>query len=208
LYVPKSFEAPSQEAMHDVICRYPLATVVTQGEAGLTANHLPTTLEQGIGPLGSLRCHVARSNSMWRECSADTHALAIFQGPDCYVSPNWYPSKGETGEVVPTWNYIVVHAHGNIRIIDDRDWLLSQVDKLTQHHESTFPRPWSLSDAPDDYVEKMLKSIVGLEFTITRLEGKWKLSQNRSEPDRAGVVAGLRQQNATVMADLVERPHG
>lgn len=208
MYVPKSFEAPSLEAMYDVIRHYPLATVVTQGEAGLTANHLPTTLEQGIGPLGSLRCHVARANSIWRECSADTQALAIFQGPDCYVSPNWYPSKAETGEVVPTWNYIVVHAHGNIRIIDDRDWLLSQVDKLTQHHESTFPRPWSLSDAPGDYVEKMLKSIVGLEFTITRLEGKWKLSQNRSEPDRAGVVAGLRQQNATAMADLVERPHG
>ena len=208
MYVPKSFEAPSQEAMHDIIRRYPLATVVTQGEAGLTANHLPTTLEQSIGPLGSLRCHVARSNSMWRECSADTQALAIFQGPDCYVSPNWYPSKAETGEVVPTWNYIAVHAHGNIRIIDDRDWLLSQVDKLTQHHESAFPRPWSLSDAPASYVEKMLKSIVGLEFKITRLEGKWKLSQNRSEPDRAGVVAGLRQQNANLMADLVERPHG
>lgn len=207
MYVPKSFEAPSQEAMHDVIRRYPLATVVTQGEAGLTANHLPTTFEPAVGPLGSLRCHVARSNSMWRECSGDTQALAIFQGPDCYVSPNWYPSKAETGEVVPTWNYIAVHAHGNIRIIDDRDWLRSQVDKLTQHHETAFPRPWSLSDAPASYVEKMLKSIVGLEFTIMRIEGKWKLSQNRSEPDRAGVVAGLRQQNATIMADLVERPH-
>jgi transcriptional regulator len=194
--------------MHEIIRRYPLATVVTQGESGLTANHLPMTLELGIGPQGSLRCHVARANPMWRDGSSHPQSLAIFQGPDCYVSPTWYPSKSQSGEVVPTWNYIAVHAHGNVRIIDDREWLRSQVDKLTQHHEAAFTQPWSMSDAPADYIDKMLSGIVGLEFTITRLEGKWKLSQNRSELDRAGVVAGLRQHNTSGMADLVERPQG
>lgn len=150
-----------------------------------------------------LRAHVARANPVWQEAGAET--VAIFQGPDAYISPNWYPSKHQTGKAVPTWNYAVVHAHGRLRVIEDREWLLQLVTELTNTHERTQQLPWKVSDAPQDYLERMLEMIVGIEMPVEKLVGKWKVSQNRSDSDRAGVAAGLAAQSGGLaMAELVK----
>jgi transcriptional regulator len=157
-------------------------------------------------PFGTLRGHVARANPLWRESSSGSGALVIFQGPQQFVSPSWYPTKQETGRVVPTWNYVVVHAHGRVRMIDDGIWVRSHLEQLTNRHEQNRAMPWKVTDAPADFIEKMTSAVVGIEITIERLTGKWKVSQNRSLPDRKGVVAGLEEDGspaARVMADLV-----
>ena len=202
MYIPKHFEQLSVDAMYELIDNYPFATLVTCGDSGLCADHVPMEVDRS---LGVLRCHVARANPVWRKVSDGTQAMVIFQGPDAYISPSWYPTKTETGKVVPTWNYAVVHAHGSIRVGDDVQWKRNLVEKLANQHEASFPDPWAVSDAPSDYIEKMLGSIVGMEIAISRLEGKWKLSQNRPETDREGTVKGLRNLGATAMAELVER---
>jgi transcriptional regulator len=191
MYVPAHFEETRVEVMHRLMAEHPLAAIVTLGSSGLDANHIPLELAVNEGELGLLRGHVARANPLWRDFSKDIGAMAIFQGPQAYVSPNWYPTKAETGKVVPTWNYIVVHAHGPLRIIEDRDWLRSFVTRLTDRHEAEGVTPWKVADAPEDFIEKQLHAIVGIEVPITRLTGKWKMSQNRNAADRAGVARAM-----------------
>lgn len=207
MYLPRHFEETRVEVLHDLIRACPLGALVTVTASGLDANHVPFEIDPAPAPFGTLRAHVARANPVWRDVAAGD-VLVIFRGPDGYVSPAWYPSKAETGKVVPTWNYAVVHAHGAMRAIDDRAWLRAFVEKLTDRHEAARDEPWRVTDAPADYVDTMIGAIVGLEMPITRLTGKWKVSQNRPAQDRAGVVAGLRHergQPGAAMSDLVRR---
>ena len=195
MYTPKHFVESRVEALHGLIRAYPFATLVTRAADGLTANHLPFEL---VGEV--LHGHVARGNELARLDGAEV--LLIFQGPDGYISPNWYPSKHETGREVPTWNYAVVHVHGRLRVIDDATWLRRLLETLTDHHEAGQPQPWKISDAPEDHIEKSLRAIVGLEVAIERIEGKFKLSQNHPARNRAGVVAGLRERDGDGDAEL------
>jgi transcriptional regulator len=208
MYVPIHFEETRVEVMHELMCAHPFATLVTLTSQGLNANHIPLELQADPAPFGILRGHIARTNPLWRDLSSDVNALAIFQGVNSYISPAWYPTKEETGKVVPTWNYAVVHAHGPLRVIEDRDWLRQLVGRLTDHHESNRAQPWSVSDAPADYIEKTLDAIVGLEMPIARLIGKWKVSQNRPAKDQAGVVENLLREgdeSSKAMAKLVRQ---
>ena len=206
MYLPKHFEETRIEVLHGLIHDHPLGALVTLTAVGLEANHIPFEIDPEPAPFGTLRGHVARANPLWRDFSRDVEALVIFQGPDTYVSPAWYPTKAETGKVVPTWNYAVVHAHGTLRAIDDRAWLRDFVTMLTNRHESGRRDPWKVTDAPDDYIDKQVGAIIGLELSITRLVGKWKMSQNRPAQDRAGVVDGLQREGGEAgraIADLV-----
>ena len=170
----------------------PLATLVAPCASGLVANHVPVQTLAEPAPLGLIRGHIARANPLWREYAQGREALAIFQGPDAYISPSLYPSKMQTGEVVPTWDYAVVHAHGTLRFINDAEWLHGFVAGLTATHEASRAQPWKIGDAPHKYIEKMLSMIVGFEFSILKLAGKWKVSQNRPAPDQLGVIQGLQ----------------
>jgi transcriptional regulator len=208
MYLPRHFEETRVETLHELIRAHPLGALVTLGPGGLDANHIPFEVDPDPTPLGTLRGHVARANPVWREFTRDAEALVLFQGPETYISPSWYPSKQETAKVVPTWNYVVVHAHGPLRVIDDRQWLRAFVTRLTNHHEGGRRDPWKVTDAPGDYIETQLGAIVGLEIPITRLVGKWKVSQNRPARDQAGVADGLSQEGhpaASAMAELVRR---
>lgn len=191
MYLPKHFEEKRPEVLHGLIAASPLATLITVGSAGIEANHIPLLLNPAAGEFGTLRGHLARANGSWRGLAAGVETLAIFQGAEGYISPNWYPTKAEHGKVVPTWNYCVVHAYGELKVIDDAAWLRRLVDELTQKHEAGFARPWSVNDAPVDYIDAMLKAIVGIEMRITRLIGKWKMSQNQPPQNVAGVLQGL-----------------
>jgi len=168
----------------------PFSTLVSGGSTGLYASHLPTVLKNG-GPYGVIECHLARSNPHCRDLAEANEALMIFQGPESYITPNWYPSKVQHGKAVPTWNFAVVHAYGRPEVMKDKEWLLRHVTELTAQQERSEAKPWKPSDAPNAYIEVMLRGIVGFRFAITRLEGKWKMSQNRDVQDQAGVVEGL-----------------
>ncbi|MCX7148886.1 MAG: FMN-binding negative transcriptional regulator [Rhodocyclales bacterium] len=205
MYLPAHFEETRIEVLHALMREHPFATLVTHGADGLAANHLPLHLAAETGPFGALQGHVARANSLWQQ-SADTAVLVIFHGPQAYVTPSWYETKREHGKAVPTWNYVVVHAHGRMRVYDDPAWLSQQLETLVTRHEAGFAEPWQIDDAPPDYIDKMLAAVVGIEITVTDLKGKWKISQNQPPANRAGVVAGLRQQetaDALQMAELV-----
>ena len=211
MYLPKHFEETRVDVLHGLVRAHPLGALVTLGAGGLEANHIPFEIDSDPAPFGTLRGHVARANPVWRELSRGADALAIFQGAATYVSPSWYPTKQEGGKVVPTWNYAVVHAYGPLRAVDDPAWLRAFVERLTNRHESGRTAPWHVTDAPADYVEKMVTAIVGIELPVTRLLGKWKTSQNRPARDRAGVVAGLEQDGgdaASAMAALVRETGG
>lgn len=208
MYRPSAFVQDDPGALAALIATHPLATLVARTASGLSADHVPLHFDpepaEGA-PHGTLRGHVARANPLWCD-AAGTDVLAVFHGPQAYVSPSWYPSKAATHEVVPTWNYVVVHAHGRLRAVDDARWLHALVQRLTAVHESRRPRPWAVDDAPADYVEQMLRAIVGIEIPVTRLEGKFKLSQNRSDADRLGVADGLAgEPGAGTLAVLVRR---
>lgn len=189
MYLPKHFEETRVDVLHGLIRAHPLGTLVTAGAGGLEANHVPFEIDPDPAPFGTLRAHVARANPVWRDGAGD--ALVIFQGPESYVTPSWYPTKRESGKVVPTWNYVAVHAYGRLRAIDDPAWLRAFVTRLTDRHEARRAAPGKVSDAPGDYVDQLLAAIVGIELPVARLLGKWKVSQNRPAADRAGVVAGL-----------------
>lgn len=211
MYVPAHFEETRPEVLHELIREHGLAALVTLGPDGLNANHIPLELDPAPAPLGTLRGHVARGNPVWRDFSRDVEALAVFQGPQAYVSPSWYQTKRETGKVVPTYNYVVVHAYGPMRVIEDRAWLRSLVERLTNRYEAGTPQPWKVTDAPADFVEQMLGAIVGIEIPLTRLVGKWKVSQNRPAADREGVVAALSESSggdARAMSALVKKAAG
>jgi transcriptional regulator len=193
MYLPKHFEETRAEVLHELIRAQPLGLLVTLNDAGLQANPVPFILDPDpAGGPGSLRAHVARANPLWRETRGDVDALVVFQGPQAYVSPNWYPSKAEHAKVVPTWNYVMVQARGPLRAIDDAAWVRAFVTRLTTRHEAAQAQPWAVTDAPPDYIETMTRAIVGIEITLAALTGKWKVSQNRSAADRAGVANGLR----------------
>jgi transcriptional regulator len=191
MYLPRHFEETRVAVLHRLIEERPLGTLVTATRDGLEASHLPFEIDPDPAPFGTLRGHVARGNPQWKAFARDVDALVVFQGPDAYVSPALYPSKQADARVVPTWNYVVVHAYGPLRVIDDPKWLRGFVERLTNRHERARPDPWKIADAPADFVDKMLRGIVGLEIPIRRLAGKWKLSQNRVPADRLGVAAGL-----------------
>jgi transcriptional regulator len=192
LYLPAHFNETRSDVLHALMRARPLTTLVTQCESGLIANHVPVQTLDEPAPLGCIRGHIARANPLWREYRSDSQALAIFQGPQIYISPSFYPSKAKTGEVVPTWDYAVVHASGTLRFIDDPLWLRGFVAGLTNTHEMPRAQPWKIDDAPAAYIEKMLGLIVGFEFSIVSLAGKWKVSQNRPQADRQGVIRNLR----------------
>jgi transcriptional regulator len=208
MYIPKFNEEKRVPVMRALVAAHPLATLVTMGAAGLFATHLPLLLENDGSEFGLLRGHVARANAQWKEFSPEIDSLAIFSGPQHYISPNWYAGKEEHGKEVPTWNYAVVHAYGPLKVIEDEQWLLAFVSHLTDVHEAaTSPAPWKVTDAPHDYIQAMLKAIVGIELPIRRLEGKWKVSQNKTEKDREGVVEGLTKLDTPEslrMKDLVK----
>lgn len=201
MYTPAHFAEDRPEVLQAFIDAHPLGTLVTLTPAGLDANLIPFEFDptpSALGPHGTLRAHVARANPVWRDLATEVEALVVFQGPQAYVTPSWYvETKPATGKVVPTWNYCVVHAHGPLRAIDDRDWLRGQVERLVRRHESSRPTPWHVSDAPADYIEKQLAAIVGIEIPLTRLSGKWKTSQNRPVADQTGVVTGLLSEENT-----------
>jgi len=212
MYLPKHFEETDLTVLHELIRAHPLGTWVTQDADGaLVANHLPFLVEPTRGDHGTLVAHVARANPVWQSFSRTAGSIVVFQGAQGYISPSWYAAKGEHGKVVPTWNYAVVHVHGRPRAIEDRDWLLQLVTRLTQTHEAASAAPWQVSDAPADYIDQMLQAIVGIEIPITRIEGKWKVSQNRSQADRRGVIAGLEAHDdeaSATMAAIIRRQLG
>ncbi len=208
MYLPSHFAEHRVEVLHEALRGAGLVTLFTAGPEGLDASHLPMLLEPGPGPLGRLVGHVARANPQWRATPAGSAALAVVMGPDAYVTPSWYPSKQATGKVVPTWNYLAIHAHGEVHFFEEREPLLELVTRLTDRHEGKRTAPWRVADAPPDYVDGLLKAIVGVELVITRLEGKWKASQNRDDPDRLGVAEGLRREGNEAMARKVEGEGG
>jgi transcriptional regulator len=191
MYIPRANEENRIPVLHGLMEAQPFASHIPMGSSGLFASHIPIVLHRDSGAFGLLRGHLSRANRQWQEFSPSVQALAIFSGPQHYITPSWYAEKAETGKVVPTWNYAVVHAYGHLKLIEDPAWLMDHLATLTNAHEAAFPTPWQVSDAPADYIESLAKGIVGLELSIERLEGKWKLSQNRSQQDRLGVVDGL-----------------
>ena len=203
MFLPDHFRVEDVPQMHALIRAHPFAALVSSGASGLYASHLPTVLKEE-GEFGAIECHLSRANPHWKELSAGNEALMIFQGVNGYITPNWYPTKAETGKVVPTWNYAVVHAYGRPEAMTDLAWLRRHVGELTAQQERSVAKPWALSDAPERYVETMLRGIVGFRFAITRLEGKWKMSQNREVQDRHGVVAGLHTRGGVDDLDMAE----
>ena len=190
MYIPKHFEETRADVLQALMREHPLASLVTQTAAGLVADHIPLLWRADGSEHGALVGHVARNNPLW-QLSCATEVLAIFQGPQAYISPQWYPTKREHGKVVPTWNYVVVHVHGTLRAIDDPVWLRTLLGELTQRHESGFAAPWKVEDAPADYIQSMVQAVVGIEIPIRSLIGKCKTSQNQPPGNRAGVVQGL-----------------
>ena len=203
MYAPKHFEQQRPEVLRALMAAYPLAAVVTTSDSGIEANHIPLLFDAQAGGNGLLLGHIARGNGQWKNWGAEQSALAIFQGPQAYISPNWYPTKHENGRAVPTWNYAVVHAHGTIHVHDDPEWLRGFLDRLTATHEASEELPWKPSDAPGTYIDGLLKAIVGVELRITRLEGKWKVSQNQPEANRTGVADALQRIGHPDMAEAV-----
>ena len=207
VYLPEHFAESDTAAMHRLIQAFPLATLVTVGSDGLAANHIPFVLDPRSGDHGRLLGHVARNNAVWHDHDPALEALVVFQAVEAYITPNWYATKQETHEVVPTWNYAVVHAYGRIIVHDDAKWVRGQAGLLTKQQEASQPLPWKMADAPPAYTAANLAQIVGIEIPIARLVGKFKASQNRRAVDRAGASAGLRDTGhpgMIAMADFMD----
>lgn len=213
MYIPQSFAERDLPALFDFLDAHPLGVLVSATEDGLVATHLPLVLDRSAGPMGTLMEHVARANPHARPGpTGAVDALVIFTGPDAYVTPDWYATKRETGRVVPTWNYVAVHAYGTVRRHDDPAFLRAHLERLTQRHESGRAAPWHVSDAPDAYIAQQMQAIVGVTVEIERLEGKWKMSQNRPDADIDGVIDGLSASEASRDRDVAalvaaRRPH-
>ncbi len=206
MYVPKHHQQNEREAIFALIESHPLGVWVCHPGAGLVANHVPFFLDRTRGPHGTLMGHVARANSVWQQLTPGTPSVITFQGPQAYITPGWYPGKVEHGKVVPTWNYAVAHAHGIARVTDDRDWMLDMLHRLTNAQEASRALPWRVDEAPADFIDKLMRAIVGIEIPIERLEGKLKVSQDEDLQDRHGTVAGLRATqglHSDTMAELV-----
>jgi transcriptional regulator len=209
VYLPANFREDRVEVLHQAIREIALGALVTLGGDGLSASHVPMLVDPEPAPFGTLTGHIARANPQWQTLKPEVDALAIFTGPEAYISPGWYATKPLTGKVVPTWNYVAIHATGRLRFFDDAERLRGIVTRLTDLHEQRRPQPWKVTDAPADYIAGMLKAIVGFELTVARLEGKWKMSQNRPAEDQAGVVDGLtREAGAPEVAAIVAKVTG
>lgn len=205
MYLPSAFRQDDLAELHAQIQASPFALLTSAGAAGVQASHLPLLLAPDEGEFGTLYGHFARANPHWRDLQGSAEALAVFSGPDAYISPGWYPAKAEHGKVVPTWNYIAVHARGPVELIEEPERLLQIVSRLSDQHESGRERPWAVSDAPREYIDSMLRAIVGFALPIRRLEGKWKLGQNRSAADQAGVRDGLAASTSPGDRELATR---
>nr|WP_067296132.1 FMN-binding negative transcriptional regulator [Marinobacterium profundum] len=206
MHNPKNFQQHNRAQLEGLIRDYPFATLITHSESGLEANHLPTLICEKDGRK-VLQAHIAKVNPLWKTVADGSDVLVVFNGPNCYISPNHYPTKQETGKAVPTWNYVVVHVKGVMSYIQDKDWLLGMINRLTEQHEAEQETPWSTADAPEEFIQKMLPAIVGLEIEITAITGQWKLSQNQPERNRLGVIAGLsceREEQYRKIAELVK----
>ncbi|BCF91303.1 MULTISPECIES: FMN-binding negative transcriptional regulator [Paraburkholderia] len=203
MYVPAHFAETRKDVLHARIVEHPFGTLITHGSSGLDANHIPFELAAEDGELGVLRAHVARANPVWQEVANGDEVLVVFHAGDAYISPNWYPSKHELHKQVPTWNYMVVHAHGRITILDDERYVRGVVGRLTRTHEASEPKPWKMGDAPKDYVDTMVKAIVGIQIEVTRLVGKSKLSQNKEARDIQGAAEALRSSGESQLADAM-----
>lgn len=203
MYIPAHFREDRLDIQHELMRSFPLGTLFTAGPGGPMANHVPFLLYGDEGGRGTLRAHLARANPQLAELAAIEECLVVFGGLNGYISPGWYATKRETGKVVPTWNFVAVHAWGKPCLVEDPAWLHRHLEDLTNQHERAQPQPWAVDDAPADFVAQMKRAIVGVELPIARSEGKWKLSQNRSEADRRGIVAGLRARGEA-LAEFVE----
>ncbi|MEJ8851699.1 FMN-binding negative transcriptional regulator [Variovorax rhizosphaerae] len=206
MYIAPHHEERDLAALQSLMQAHPLGAWVTPGLGGLVANHIPFVLDKDRGEFGTLRAHVARANPVWRELPAAVPSLVIFQGPQSYITPSWYPGKQVDGKVVPTWNYVAVHAGGVASAIHDRDWIMQAITDLTHQSESGRIEPWRITDAPREYIEGLSRAIVGIEIPIASISGKWKLSQDEAIADRVGTVAGLRaggDANSLAMSRLV-----
>ncbi len=203
MYQPSAFREERLEILHALIRAHPLATLITAGTGGLIANLVPFTLADA-GDKGTLRAHIAKANDQAEPLKAGAETLVVFHGPEAYITPSWYPSRKEHGRVVPTWNYVVVQVRGTPHVIDDPAWLRAQIVDLTSRLENQRPEPWKVSDAPQPFIESQLNEIIGIELPIVSIEGKWKVSQNRSAADRQGVYEGLQAEGISErMAKLV-----
>lgn len=207
MYQPPHFRDDTRTAQHGLIRTYPLGLLITGGADGLIANPIPFLLDE-TGTHGTLRAHLARANPQWQALAEAQDCLVVFQGPQGYVTPDWYASKREHGRVVPTWNYATVHVWGRARVIGDADWLRRQIVDLTALREAPRAAPWAVDDAPAPFVAAQMRAIVGIEIPIARIEGKWKMSQNRPEADRAGVIAGMRADGEAALAEIVAERSG
>ena len=208
MYIPKANEETRLPVLHDFLRAHPFATLVTMGNAGMIGTHLPLVLEDDGSEFGLLKGHISRANTQWKDINTSIDALAIFAGDHHYITPNWYPSKHQDGKQVPTWNYVVTHCYGPLKFIEDPQWLLAHLETLTTIHEASSPIPWKIADAPPEFIKALLNGIIGLELPVRKIEGKWKLSQNRSQQDRQGVVEGLTQLDtpeSLAMSDLVKQ---
>ena len=208
MYVPKHFEETRPEELARIIRAHPLGMLVTSGTGGLDANHIPFEFDPAAGSHGVLTAHVARANPVWQECPTGSKVLVVFRGAEAYISPNWYPSKHETHRLVPTWNYEVVHAHGSLTIHDDERHVRGVVARLTRRHEAAETKPWKMGDSSPEFIDSMLKNIVGIEISVTSLVGKVKLSQNREERDRLGAAATLAERGEKELAAAMKRAGG
>lgn len=206
MYVPPHFAEPQPEELHRIIREHPLGVLITHDANGtLDANHIPFEFDPTVGRYGLLRGHIARANDLWKTCPTGSKVLVVFRGVDAYISPNWYPSKHETHRQVPTWNYEVVHAHGVMTIRDDERFMRGQAARLTMKQESAEPQPWRMGEAPPDYIDMMLKNIVGIEIDITSLIGKSKLSQNKDARDRLNAADTLDTRGHTALAERMRK---
>ena len=203
MYVPSHFDESRPDVLYDLIEKNPLGVLITHGQSGLDANHIPFEIDRSQGPHGVLRCHVARNNSVWQDIATGDQVLVVFRAVDAYISPQWYPSKQDFHKQVPTWNYLVAHAYGRITVRDDERYVRGNVARLTRKHEASQPVPWKITDAPTDYIDMMLKAIVGLEIEITRLVGKAKLSQNKEVRDIRSAGETLSAQGDSVLGEAM-----
>ncbi|MFM4909844.1 FMN-binding negative transcriptional regulator [Aeromonas dhakensis] len=206
MYQPPHFAVTDSETLHQLIRAYPLGALITHGEGGLDANHLPFEFDAGEREHGVLCAHVARSNPLWQEVKDGDEVLVIFKAVDGYISPSWYPGKQEHHKQVPTWNYSVVHAHGRIQIRDDARFVRRLLANLTRTHEAAEPTPWKMADAPRDYLEAMVQAVVGIEIEITGLVGKFKLGQNKEAADRLGAANALQDRGQSALAEAMLTP--
>lgn len=205
MYIPPQFAVPATEDLHRIIRAYPFGILVSSQGDALDANHVPFEFDPARGLHGTLTCHVARANDLWRQCANGANVMVIFRGVEGYISPNWYPTKHETHRLVPTWNYEVVHAHGRLTVRDDEKFVRGVVARLTRTHEASEPKPWKMGDSSPEYIDGMLKAIVGIEIEVLSLEGKSKLSQNREQRDIEGAVDVLAERGQGDLSDAMGR---